>query len=171
MEPVRGGSLAKFEEEYEARLRALRPDATMAEWAFRFLQAIPEVTVTLSGMSNFEQLAENIKTFSEEKPVSLEEWNTLMQIASEKSGKKTLACTACRYCVDYCPKGLNIPHLISLYNEKLYSGGTIVTRRCVDALSEDQHPDSCIGCGACAQVCPQSIDIPQMMKDFSKVMK
>ena len=171
MEPVRGGSLAKLEPEYEERLAALRPGIGAPEWAFRFLQTVPEVVVTLSGMSNFEQLEENIETFSEEKPLNATEWNTLMQIASEKSGKKTLACTACRYCVDYCPKGLNIPHLISLYNEKLYSGGTIVTRRCLDALSEDQHPDSCIGCGACAQVCPQSIDIPQMMKDFSKVMK
>ena len=165
MEPVRGGSLAKFEEEYEARLRALRPDATMAEWAFRFLQAIPEVTVTLSGMSNFEQLAENIKTFSEEKPVSLEEWNTLMQIASEKSGKKTLACTACRYCVEYCPKSISIPEWIARYNESVYSGNARAT---LSANEGESTPADCIACGACVNVCPQSIQIPDVMKALAK---
>lgn len=171
MEPVRGGGLAKLEPEYEERLRALRPEASMPEWAFRFLQTVPEVTVTLSGMSNLEQLAENIKVFSEEKPLDETEWNTLMQIASDKSGKKTLACTSCRYCVEYCPKGLNIPYLISLYNEKTFTGWTIITRRGVAALNEETHPSACIGCGACANVCPQGIDIPAMMKDFPEKMK
>ncbi len=171
MEPVRGGKLAALEAEYEARLRALRPQATMAEWAFRFLQTVPSVTVTLSGMSNLDQLAENIETFSEEKPLNGEEWETLMKIASEKSGRNTLACTSCRYCVDYCPKGLNIPYLISLYNEKSFTGWTIITRRAVAALDESTHPNACIACRACVEVCPQGIDIPAMMKDFPEKMK
>ena len=171
MEPVRGGKLASLEPEYEATLRALRPEATVAEWAFRFLQTVPEVTVTLSGMSDLAQLSENIRTFSEEKPLSGEEWEALMRIASEKSGKNTLACTACRYCVDYCPKGLNIPYLISLYNEKTFTGWTIITRRAVAALTEETHPNACIGCRACVEVCPQNIDIPAMMKAFSETMK
>ncbi len=171
MEPVRGGGLASLEPEYEAQLRALRPEASMAEWAFRFLQTIPTVTVTLSGMSNLEQLSENIKTFSEEKPLKPEEWNALMRIASEKSGKNTLACTSCRYCTQHCPKGLDIPYLISLYNEKSFTGWTIITRRAVAALNEETHPNACIGCRACVEVCPQNIDIPAMMKDFPEKMK
>ena len=171
MEPVRGGKLANLEAEYEAQLRALRPEASMAEWAFRFLQTVPGVTVTLSGMSTLEQLAENVKTFSESKPLNEREWEALMKIASEKSGKNTLACTACRYCVDYCPKGLNIPYLISLYNEKSFSGWTIITRRAVAALDETAHPDACIACRACVEVCPQGIDIPAMMRDFPVKMK
>ncbi|MBE6589837.1 MAG: 4Fe-4S dicluster domain-containing protein [Ruminococcaceae bacterium] len=171
MEPVRGGGLATLEPEYESRLRTLRPEASMAEWAFRFLQTVPTVTVTLSGMSNLEQLSENIKTFSESKPLNEEEWNTLMRIASEKSGKNTLACTSCRYCTEYCPKKLDIPYLISLYNEKSFTGWTIITRRAVAALNEETHPNACIGCGACTKVCPQSIDIPAMMRDFSEKMK
>ena len=143
----------------------------MAEWAFRFLQTVPSVTVTLSGMSNLDQLSENIKTFSEEKPLNDAEWDTLMKIASEKSGKNTLACTACRYCVDYCPKNLNIPYLISLYNEKTFTGWTIITKRAVAALDAAAHPDSCIACRACVEVCPQNIDIPAMMKSLSETMK
>ena len=171
MEPVRGGKLASLEPEFEEQLRALRPEATMAEWAFRFLQTVPEVTVTLSGMSDLDQLSENIRTFSEDKTLNPREWETLMKIASEKSGRNTLACTACRYCVDYCPKGLNIPYLISLYNEKTFTGWTIITRRAVAALTDETHPNACIGCRACVEVCPQNIDIPAMMKDFSEKMK
>lgn len=171
MEPVRGGKLAALEPEYEEQLRALRPEASMAEWAFRFLQTVPEVTVTLSGMSDLDQLSENIGTFSEEKPLNAQEWDVLMKIASEKSGKHTLACTACRYCVDYCPKGLNIPYLISLYNEKTFTGWTIITRRAVAALTDETHPNACIACRACVEVCPQNIDIPAMMKDFPEKMK
>ena len=114
---------------------------------------------------------ENIKTFSEEKPLDTAEWDELMRIASEKSGKNTLACTACRYCVDYCPKGLNIPYLISLYNEKSFTGWTIITRRAVAALDETTHPNACIACRACVEVCPQNIDIPAMMRDFESKMK
>ncbi len=171
MEPVRGGGLASLEEKFESKLRALRPGATMAEWAFRFLQTIPTVTVTLSGMSNLEQLTENVNTFSEEKPLSSEEWDALMRIASEKSGKNTLACTSCRYCTQYCPRGLDIPYLISLYNEKSFTGWTIITRRAVAALTEETHPDACIGCRACVEVCPQNIDIPAMMQRFREVMQ
>ncbi len=168
MEPVRGGSLATLTPEQTEDLKRLRPDASTVEWAFRFLQTIPEVTVTLSGMSNFDQLRENIATFSEEKPLNDTEWGTLMRFAEEKRGSKTLACTACRYCVDYCPQSLNIPYLISLYNETVYSGGTVVTRRGIAALKEDQHPASCIGCGACAEVCPQGIKIPDMMRECAE---
>ena len=171
MEPVRGGTLAALEPEHEAMLRALRPEASMAEWAFRFLQTIPSVTVTLSGMSNLDQLAENVKTFSEAKPLNAEEWDALMRIASEKGGKNTLACTACRYCTEYCPMSLDIPYLISLYNEKTFTGWNIITRRAVAALNDKTHPDACIGCRACVEVCPQNIDIPAMMKHFGEVMK
>lgn len=168
MEPVRGGSLATLTPEQTEELKRLRPDTNAVEWAFRFLQTIPEVTVTLSGMSNFDQLRENIATFSEEKPLNDTEWGTLMRFAEEKRGSKTLACTACRYCVDYCPQSLNIPYLISLYNETVYSGGTVVTRRGIASLKEDQHPASCIRCGACAEVCPQGIKIPDMMRECAE---
>ncbi len=166
MEPVRGGGLATLEPEYTARLEALRPEETVPGWAFRFLQTLPDVVMTLSGMSNMEQLEANIKTFCEEKPLSPTEWDTLMQIAAEKAGKKTLACTACRYCTSYCPQGLDIPALIALYNRLLYADGdTAADLRA--SLAPGQDPAACIGCGACAAVCPQAIAIPDMMKDLA----
>lgn len=171
MEPVRGGSLASLAPEYEQRLKALRPTATVPEWAFRFLQTLPSVVVTLSGMSNFDQLKENIETYSSAKPLSESEMNTLFGIASEMTSKTALPCTSCRYCVDHCPMELNIPWLIELYNEHVYSKGGFIAPMALDSLSEDKLPSACVGCRSCEEVCPQGIKISEMMADFTGRLK
>ncbi len=168
MEPVRGGSLVKLEAEYEEKLRALRPEATNAEWAFRFVQSIPQVKVTLSGMSDFGQLKENIETFEQAKPLFKEEMDTLFSIAKDMTSKKTLPCTKCRYCTSYCPRELDIPWLIELYNEHNYSDGGFIAPMAMDALGDGKKPSDCIGCRACEAVCPQAIKISEMMSDFSE---
>ncbi len=168
MEPVRGGSLANLKPEYETALKELRPDATHAEWAFRFLQTLPGMTVTLSGMSNLEQLKENIALYEEEEPLSEKEMETLFRIGRDMTGKKALPCTACRYCVSHCPKGLNIPWLIELYNEHIYSEGGFIAPMALGALKAEELPSACVGCGSCEAVCPQTIRISEMMSDFAE---
>ncbi len=170
MEPVRGGSLARLAPEYEAKLKALRPTATTAEWAFRFLQSVGSVCVTLSGMSNFEQLKENIATYEESKPLNEEEMNTLFEIASDMTSKTKLPCTACRYCTSHCPMELDIPWIIELYNEHIYSGGGFIAPYAIRTLG-DKKPSACIGCRACEAVCPQNIKISEMMTDFMARLK
>lgn len=171
MEPVRGGSLTKLLPEYEKQLRELRPEATNAEWAFRFLQTIPEVTVTLSGMSDFSQLKENIGTYETEKPLNAEELRVLKNFAAEMTKTKTLPCTSCRYCTSHCPMELDIPRLIELYNEHIYSGGGFIAPMAMGALPEDKKPSACIGCKSCESVCPQNIKISSMMSDFTEKLK
>ncbi len=168
MEPVRGGSLARLDAFYMDKLRALRSEATAAEWAFRFIQSIPEVKVTLSGMSNFDQLRENIATFEEEKPLSGKEQATLFAISAAMTSKKILPCTACRYCTTKCPQGLDIPRLIELYNEHIYSGGGFIAPMAMGATPKEKQPSACIGCRACEGVCPQNIKISEMMADFAE---
>lgn len=169
MEPVRGGKLARLGEKDEARLAALRPDERPVAWAFRFLQGIPEVTVTLSGMSDFEQLKENVQTYSEERPLSEEELAALMDIAHEMGAQGTVPCTACHYCTSHCPMGLDIPHLLSLYNQLVVTGkGDFIAPMALSALPEDKRPSACIGCGSCAAVCPQQIDIPGTLAEFAE---
>ena len=168
MEPLRGGKLAKLDEEYEARLRTLRPDETTPALGFRFLQSIPEVTMILSGMSNMEQLKDNIATFSEDKPLNEDERKVLLDIAGEMSGKGTIPCTACHYCVSHCPQGLNIPMLISLYNEDIVTGGGFIAPMRIGRLPEDKRPGSCIGCRSCEAVCPQQIKVSEIMSEFSE---
>ena len=169
MEPVRGGKLATLDEGHEERLRALRPEASAAEWAFRFLQTLPEVCVTLSGMSNFDQLKENIATFEEDKPLSNDEMGALLGVASDMLGKHTVPCTACHYCTPHCPQGLDIPRLLELYNQYLLTGkGDFIAPMVLSTFSEDKQPGVCIGCGSCAAVCPQGIDIPGALADFAE---
>ena len=170
MEPVRGGKLASLPEDAEQKLKALRPEETTVAWAFRFLQSLPQVTVTLSGMSNFEQMKENIATYSEGKPLNENEMKTLLDIADGMlSGK--LPCTACRYCTSHCPKGLDIPALLELYNEHSFTGGGFIAPMALSALPEDKKPSACVGCRSCEKVCPQQIKISEAMADFNAKLK
>jgi len=171
MEPIRGGSLATLDTEHMEKLNAFRKDIKAPEWAFRFLQSIENVVVTLSGMSNFDQLKENIETFKTFEPVSAEEWNALIEIANEKTGRASLPCTSCRYCVTHCPLELDIPRIIELYNEHRYSHGGFIPSMAVDSMSEEKRPSACLSCHACEEVCPQNIKISEMMSDFSEKLK
>ena len=165
MEPVRGGRLASLSDAEGAKLKALRPDDSIASWGFRFLQSLPNVKMVLSGMSNMEQMMDNVKTFSEGNPLSEEETALLMDIA--EGMKDSIPCTACRYCCDGCPAGLDIPGLISTYNEIRFSPAVNVAMR-IEFMPEDKKPTACIGCGQCTQMCPQNIDVPGALKDFAE---
>lgn len=167
MEPVRGGKLASLAAEDEKKLKAFRPNDSIASWAFRFLLALPEVKVILSGMSDMKQVKDNIKTFEEAKPLNAEESAALDAIAREMLAKTSLPCTACRYCTSHCPKHLDIPELIKLYNEHRFTGGGFIAPMVVSALAEEKRPSACIGCRSCEKVCPQQIKISEMMKDFT----
>ena len=167
MEPLRGGRLAKLAPAYEAELKALRPDEEIPAWAFRFLQSIPSVTMILSGMSNEEQLEKNLATFAEDKKLTDDEMRALMGVADRMLSVGTVPCTACHYCVSHCPQGLDIPHLIALYNEHAYTGGGFIAPMALSALPEDKRPQACLACRSCEQVCPQQIKISEVMADFS----
>ena len=167
MEPLRGGRLAALKPEEEQRLRALRPDETIPAWAFRFLQSIPSVTVTLSGMSNQQQLEENIRTFEQERPLTQEEMDALLDLADQMVKKIVLPCTACRYCVSHCPQGLDIPDLLALYNEHCFTQGGFIAPMALSAIPQEKQPSACVGCRSCEAVCPQQIKISEAMADFS----
>lgn len=171
MEPLRGGSLSNLASEYEERLTMLRSEEKIPAWGFRFLQSIPEVTVILSGMSTYEQLEENIATFEKERPLTQDERKCLLKIADEMLAKKTVPCTACRYCTSHCPMELDIPRLIGLYNEYNVTGGGFIAPMVVGVLPENKRPSACIGCKSCEQVCPQQIQISVVMKEFSDALK
>ena len=166
MEPVRGGKLASFAEETEAEMHALRPDESCAAWAFRWLQTVPKPTMILSGMSNLQQMEDNLKTFSEEKPLNNAELAVLEKIAKDMQGK--IPCTGCRYCCAGCPVGLNIPMILSMANEmQLYSSLNLMMR--YSALGDGKRAADCIACGQCREACPQKIDVPAEMAKFAEV--
>lgn len=169
MEPLRGGRLASLSQADAAALKALRPEEPVPAWAFRFLQTIPGVTVVLSGMSDFEQMKRNIQTFETTEPLKETEWDALLKIADHMTSG--VPCTACHYCTSHCPKGLDIPSLLKLYNEHTFTGGGFLAPMSLQALPEDKRPSACIGCRSCEAVCPQQIKISEVMSDFSRKVK
>lgn len=166
MEPVRGGKLAALDAEKEAILHSYR-DEKVPAWAFRFLQTIPEVVVTLSGMSSMEQVQENIATYQDEKPLNEEEKAALLEIADDMAKKMALPCTACNYCTTKCPKGIEIPKIIEAYNKKYAEDAKEDVEVVLTDIPEEKQPKACVGCKACEAVCPQQIKIASLMKKLS----
>ncbi len=168
MEPVRGGKLASLNPEDTEALIALRPYEKIPAWAFRFIQGLDNVAVTLSGMSDMQQLKDNIETYSCEKPLDEKELAALFNVAEHM--KRGAPCTACRYCCEVCPMGLNIPRLISAYNDFNYQP-TFSVSMMIDSLPENKRPSACIGCGSCSAICPQKIDVPSVMHSFASSLE
>ena len=147
MEPVRGGSLVALPEEAKELLEST--GKSCAEYAVRYAASHEGIFMVLSGMSNMEQLVDNIRTFEERKPLNEAETKAVFEVA--EGLKNTVPCTACRYCVDGCPMGLDIPFLLSVYNDLRYAPVINTTLR-IEALPESKKPDVCVGCGKCSKI-------------------
>lgn len=176
MEPVHGGMLANLPKECLELLP--KGDVSPATWALRFVSALPGVAVVLSGMSDIEQVKENIDTMSSVSFLTEDELSRLEKISALLRKKIAVPCTACRYCCDDCPQGLDIPMLLSVYNdyrdEAAASGDktTAAWRLArLKALPEDKRPSACVGCGECNSHCPQTLDVPKFMQVMAALMK
>lgn len=171
MEPLRGGILVSVDDEKMAPLRALRPNADMIEWAFSWVRNVEGVGVVLSGMSNVQQLQQNLGLFQELPALTAEENEALLALGNQLAAAKGVPCTACHYCVSHCPQELDIPRLLELYNEHLSRPDfAFIAPMALGAMPADKHPSACVGCGACATVCPQQIDIPDALAHFAELM-
>ncbi|MBR2672553.1 MAG: aldo/keto reductase [Oscillospiraceae bacterium] len=165
MEPVRGGQLVNLPEAEKAKLTALDSERSIASFGFRWMQQFDNIAVVLSGMSDMEQMIDNVATFDHYDPLSADEEAVVLDIAEHL--KNSVPCTACRYCCDGCPMQLDIPYLISKLNQIRAGGGSTAAMQ-LDALPEDKLPSACIGCGACAAVCPQKLPIPDLMTEMNE---
>lgn len=168
MEPVRGGRLADLTPEANGILREAHPDWSIASWAFRWVKSLPQVQVVLSGMSNMEQIRDNIGTFSEAEELSDKDTELLMKACDMFRNQMQVPCTACRYCCDECPAHIDIPSVLSAYNNYKLNGDWAL-----DGLrkSEAPPPKDCINCKKCTGHCPQVIDVPRIMKELSDKLK
>ena len=164
MEPVRGGKLAALDADSEQQLHALRPNASIASFGFRWLQGLDNVHMVLSGMSDMAQMADNVATFERLDPLSPAE-EAILFAAADKM-KNSIPCTACRYCCDGCPQQLDIPDLLHKYNQLRTGSGSTIKMQ-LDAVPANKWPHACLGCGACAAVCPQKIAIPDELAAFA----
>ncbi len=171
MEPVRGGMLASMAPEMEARFKAKRPDKSVASWALRFVASLPGVMTVLSGMSNEEQILDNIHTFTDFEPVSEEELAIIDQVTEDILRIPQIGCTACKYCVPGCPMHISIPDVFRTINtlrrypedwrsKNFYSG--LITR--------SGKASDCISCGQCESVCPQHLPIINLMSEAAEIL-
>lgn len=166
MEPVRGGRLATLTPEVEAMLKGVQPDWSMAAWALRFVKSHPQVQVILSGMSNLEQLNDNLTTFSDGNGLSEQDMQTLLEAGKRFKSQIHVPCTECRYCVDECPMSIEIPAFMKMYNSYKINGAWALDN--MDKVESDGKPWDCIACGACTGHCPQDIQIPKIMAELAE---
>ena len=175
MEPVKGGQLANVDGNIAAVLKERHPGLTPAANALTFVGSLSNVMVTLSGMSNMEQLKENVSLFTGFKPFDEKEHDFMLTVADLLKSKGQIPCTACAYCMP-CPAGVDIPGNFKIFNsasDALLSPNTgdkgVIEKRkaflkAYQAQEEGVRADACIGCNACLRKCPQHISIPQHMQ-------
>ena len=171
MEPVKGGTLAHGMPEKAADIfKAAEPDMSVPSWAIRFAASWPEVYMVLSGMSNMEQLLDNMSYMEDFKPLDEEEMEVVKKVVNEINSDIAIACTGCNYCGDVCPMNVQIPRLFSLYNADLQEVETKAWSSHEElyanlAVTEGIGVASdCIECGMCEDRCPQHLEIREYLK-------
>ena len=169
MEPVKGGSLASAGKEIEAEMKRVHPDASIASWALRFAASLPGVATVLSGMSNEEQMEDNIKTFRNFVPLNEEEKAVIAKAQEALKKSPAVPCTACRYCCDGCPMGIAIPDVFKALNTiRLYGEEDRAKNYYKKLLETSGKAEDCVQCGQCESVCPQHLPIIDLLKEASE---
>ncbi len=171
MEPLRGGGLCNLPDKAAAKLKENCPDDTQASFGLRWVTSKDRVFTILSGMSNFKQIKENIETFTDFREFTKEEEKTAAEVAKIIQSQGAINCTACRYCMEVCPRGINIPAVFGLYNVYKSNGNGFMFGVNYDALKENERADKCIDCNLCSKNCPQGLNIPELLKTVEKTVK
>ncbi len=170
MEPVRGGSLHTLNEEAKKVFEDLG-DASAASYALRYDLELPGVLTILSGMSTYEQVEDNIKTFTEGKPLTAEEKEAIEKANILFRKNFAIPCTNCKYCVETCPAGIDIPACFNAYNEYNKTRDTEDFSKEYVLIPDEKRAHNCIECGACMEYCPQQIKIPNQLKKVANLSK
>ncbi len=172
MEPVKGGTLASPPPEVKELFESVRPNASPASWALRFVGSQEGVMTILSGMSTEEQMQDNINTFKDFEPLTDEESETIQKAKKIMQDKPTIGCTSCRYCTDGCPQGIKIPDIFSLLNTKrVFNEDWRVKSIYNNSVAAEAKASDCIGCGQCEGVCPQHLPIIDLLKEAVKELE
>ena len=173
MEPVKGGTLADVPAEVRESFAAYHPDLSVPSWAIRFVASLDNVAMVLSGMSNMEQLMDNISYMKEFVPMNAEETELVHKAAEMIKDSIAIPCTGCSYCTEGCPMQIAIPDLFRVYNKS--KRGEITD---VEANEEYRQltesggkAGKCLACGQCQVACPQHLEIVNYLKDVAKCME
>ncbi|MCQ2586775.1 MAG: aldo/keto reductase [Treponema sp.] len=171
MEPVKGGSLANVMGDAKKVFTDYNPSASVASWAIRYAASLDNILVVLSGMSNMEQLKDNMSYMKDFKPLNEEERACVQKATDLIKNTIAIPCTACRYCTDGCPKKINIPRYFELFNEAGRYGANSFKWNYNEELKKGGNPADCIACRACEKHCPQKIQIVDELKKVVELFK
>lgn len=164
MEPVKGGSLARLPENVEKLLKESDPDKSMASWALRWVASLPNVKVVLSGMSDMDQVKDNLTTFNNFRVLSDKEKQTVNDVVQAMRSRVKNGCTGCAYCMP-CPAGVDIPQNFKLWNDYgIYSNPGSTKWHWENQISDASKAKNCVECGNCEEVCPQNLSIREDLK-------
>ncbi len=172
MEPVKGGALAKPDKEIEKLFKDYAPDMSAASWAIRFAASLDGILTVLSGMSNVEQMQDNLSYMKDFKPLNEEEQKIIQQAQRILGQSSTVPCTACHYCTEGCPMQIPIPDIFSALNLQLGNGQLDEAKKAYLDVTEEGHraPD-CIECGQCESACPQHIAVIECLKKATEILE
>ncbi|WP_419171721.1 aldo/keto reductase [Negativibacillus massiliensis] len=163
MEPVRGGYLATLDEQRAKPFLEMEPNRSIASWAIRWVESLPQVTVVLSGMSDMAQLEDNVSLLTGFEPMNEKELEAVAKVVEEIRKVNDIPCTGCRYCMD-CPMGVDIPEIFAIYSRlKIFGKDKSFVEDYKEVMENGNGAEHCIGCQQCMNHCPQSIEIPDKL--------
>ncbi len=170
MNPLKGGQLSTLNEKAVELLKNENPDVSPSSWSLRYSASLPNVFVVLSGMTEMEHVVDNVKTFTNFKPLTDKEQNVLSDAIAIYNSSGAISCTYCQYCTG-CPVGIDIPKNFLIYNQYKSNGRKERFIIAYEAIKEENRADKCINCGICKNKCPQQLDIPNLLKDIASLYK
>ncbi len=172
MEPVKGGTLANPPQSVKDIFKAADPKASTASWAIRFAASLENVKIVLSGMSNVEQMEDNLSYMKDFKPLNEEEMKVIAEAQEALKQIEQIPCTACHYCTGGCPMQIDIPQLFKVMNRDLLFGDHEDSRRrYANAVKDGGTAGSCIHCLQCEGECPQHIEITSWLEKIAEAFE
>ena len=169
MEPLLGGKLASTNSPIAELFSKANPGASIASWAFRYVAQLENVFVTLSGMSNYEQMIDNIDIYANLKALSADEMGLIEKAVDILRNAPRIECTSCNYCKE-CPAKIRIPDFIDLFNDQLMHKTITNLDGHYKWLTNDSgKARDCTSCGACEKICPQNLKIIDTIAEISNL--
>lgn len=169
MEPVKGGALASPPDDVQKIFRQASPEASFASWAIRYAASLEGIITVLSGMSNLEQMKDNLSYMKDFRPLNEEEQTAIKKAQEAFNGIKSIPCTACHYCTSGCPQEIPIPEIFAARNKQLVWGQLEEGKNTyLKATAQGSSASDCIACGQCESACPQQIPVIQRLKECAE---